>query len=135
MNAVRLCFQVFLESDNRPRFSIPLPPIVSDPIYDKKGTNDLTICKLSDCSATCAGGKEIILLCEKVAKEDINVRFFEQINDKIVWESKGDFNHTNVHKQVAISFKVPAYKTLDIDKPVKVCCPCRCLLGEKFTHK
>jgi Rel/ankyrin family protein len=30
--------------------------------------SDLVICKLSDCSCTVAGGKEIILLCEKVAK-------------------------------------------------------------------
>jgi len=30
--------------------------------------SDLVICKLSECTCTVAGGKEIILLCEKVAK-------------------------------------------------------------------
>jgi hypothetical protein len=30
--------------------------------------SDLVICKLSDCTCSVAGGKEIILLCEKVAK-------------------------------------------------------------------
>ena len=29
---------------------------------------DLTICKLSDCSSPVSGGKEIILLCDKVTK-------------------------------------------------------------------
>lgn len=110
-----------MEGDNAPRFTVPLPPVVSDPIYDKKGTSELVICKMSDCSASVNGGKEIILLCEKVAKEDIKVRFFEENNNGLLeWEAYGEFNHTNVHKQVAISFKVPRYKTIDIDSPVKV---------------
>lgn len=68
LNAVRLCFQVFLESTSkdRPGFTIPLQPVVSDPIYDKKAMSDLVICKLSKPSCSVAGGEEIILLCEKV---------------------------------------------------------------------
>lgn len=117
LNAVRLCFQVFIGGDQPPRFNVPLTPVVSNPIYDKKGTNELIICKMSDCSADVRGGREIILLCEKVAKEDIRVRFYEvDYNDHVTWEAYGDFNHTNVHKQVAISFKVPAYHNLNIDK-------------------
>lgn len=117
LNAVRLCFQAFIGGDNQPRFSVPLAPVVSNPIYDKKGTNELVICKMSDCSADVRGGREIILLCEKVAKEDIRVRFYEvDYNDHVTWEAYGEFNHTNVHKQVAISFKVPAYHNLNIDK-------------------
>lgn len=34
LNAVRLCFQVFL-SDGKGGFSHSLPAVVSDPIYDK----------------------------------------------------------------------------------------------------
>ncbi|XP_037037586.1 embryonic polarity protein dorsal isoform X2 [Bradysia coprophila] len=119
LNAVRLCFQVFLESEQRGRFTVPLSPVVSDPIFDKKAMSDLVICKLSDASCTVAGGKEMILLCEKVAKEDISVRFFEEIDDNIVWEGYGDFQHTNVHKQVAIWFRTPRYKSIDIDQPVR----------------
>lgn len=55
-----------------------MPPVVSDPIYDKKAMSELVICKLSDCSCSVAGGKEIILLCEKVARDDIAVSFFEE---------------------------------------------------------
>ena len=82
--------------------------------------SDLVICKLSDCSCTVAGGKEIILLCEKVAKEDISVRFYEERDGDVSWEANGDFQHTNVHKQVAIAFRTPRYKTLEIEHPTKV---------------
>jgi len=34
LNAVRLCFQVFLEGPERGQFKIPLKPAVSEPIYD-----------------------------------------------------------------------------------------------------
>jgi hypothetical protein len=35
LNAVRLCFQVFIEDGEREKFTYPLTPVVSDPIYDK----------------------------------------------------------------------------------------------------
>lgn len=66
LNAVRLCFQVFLKDPEGHNFNIPLEPVVSEPIYDKKAMSDLVICKLSKPSCNVAGGEEIILLCEKV---------------------------------------------------------------------
>ncbi|XP_053696927.1 embryonic polarity protein dorsal isoform X2 [Sabethes cyaneus] len=120
LNAVRLCFQVFLEGQQRGRFTEPLQPVVSDIIYDKKAMSDLVICKLSDITASVAGGKEIILLCEKVAKEDISVRFYEEQHGKILWEDIGEFQHTNVHKQVAICFRTPRYRTIEVEHSVMV---------------
>lgn len=120
LNAVRLCFQVFLEGQQRGRFTEPLQPVYSDVIYDKKAMSDLVICKLSDIAAPVAGGKEIILLCEKVAKEDISVRFYEEQNGKILWDELGEFQHTNVHKQVAICFRTPRYRTLEVEHSVNV---------------
>lgn len=35
LNALRLCFQVFLEGSEKGKFTFPLKPQVSDPIYDK----------------------------------------------------------------------------------------------------
>lgn len=35
LNVVRLCFQVFIEGAEKDKFTVPLPPVVSDPIYDK----------------------------------------------------------------------------------------------------
>ena len=49
------------------------------------------------------------------------MRFFEERQGAIVWEGFGDFQHSNVHKQVAISFKTPKYRTLDIEQSIKVC--------------
>ena len=39
LNAVRLCFQVFLEGSEKGAFTYALRPVVSDPIYDKSGYN------------------------------------------------------------------------------------------------
>ncbi|KAK9876647.1 hypothetical protein WA026_014024 [Henosepilachna vigintioctopunctata] len=120
LNAVRLCFQVFLEGDKPGKFTVPLIPVVSEPIFDKKATADLIIVKLSDCNSYVDGGrKDIILLCEKVAKEDIQIRFFEEKDGILVWEGYGDFQANQVHKQTAIWFKTPKYRTLEITEPVK----------------
>lgn len=116
LNAVRLCFQVFVVGKSG-KPDVPLSPVVSDPIFDKKAMSDLVISELCSCSSPAEGGKNIILLCEKVAKEDIEIRFFEENTG---WEAKGDFMLTNVHKQTAIKFRTPRYRTLDIEKPVPV---------------
>lgn len=55
-----------------------------------------------------------------MAKEDISVRFYEEIDGQVVWEGLGDFTHTNVHKQVAISFRTPRYRDINVKDPVKV---------------
>ncbi|XP_076250949.1 embryonic polarity protein dorsal-like isoform X1 [Rhynchophorus ferrugineus] len=121
LNAVRLCFQVFLQGDCTNKYNVPLDPVVSDIIYDKKAMSDLSIVKLSDCVSYVDGGrKDIILLCEKVAKEDIEIHFYELENDKKVWEAKADFQPSQVHKQHAIWFRTPRYKKLDVTEPVKV---------------
>ncbi|KAK2580700.1 hypothetical protein KPH14_011330 [Odynerus spinipes] len=120
LNAVRLCFQVFLEGTQKGKFNVPLPPVVSDPIFDKKAMSDLVICKLSHCSASVGGGMEMILLCEKVAKEDIQVRFFEEKDGRVYWEGFGDFQPSHVHKQTAIAFRTPSYCMQQIEQPVNV---------------
>nr|AFI98401.1 Dorsal [Delia antiqua] len=120
LNSVRLCFQVFMESDQKGRFTQPLPPVVSEPIFDKKAMSDLVICRLCSCSASVLGNTQIILLCEKVAKEDISVRFYEEKNGQTIWEALGEFQHTDVHKQTAIAFKTPRYRKIDITEPAKV---------------
>lgn len=38
--------------------------------------SDLVICRLSDGSASVVGGREIILLCEKVTKGKIKFKFY-----------------------------------------------------------
>ncbi|XP_015172824.1 PREDICTED: embryonic polarity protein dorsal-like isoform X3 [Polistes dominula] len=120
LNAVRLCFQVFLEGTRKGKFTHPLQPVVSDPIFDKKAMSDLSINHLSHNRAPSCGGMKMILLCEKVAKEDIQVRFFEEKNGHVIWEGYGDFAPTDVHKQTAIVFKTPSFRLLQIEEPVQI---------------
>ena len=61
---------------------------------------------MSDNSAPAEGGKKVIILCEKVSKEDIKVRFFDYSG----WEEWAEFGASGVHKQYAISLTVPRYR-------------------------
>lgn len=118
LNCVRLCFQVFLEGSEKGAFTFALKPVVSDPIYDKKARSDLTICRMTDCSASVAGGKEILLFCEKVTKDDIQVRLYEEKGGHAVWEGFGDFQPSDVHKQYGICFRTPRYHNLEAEEIV-----------------
>ncbi|XP_076296725.1 embryonic polarity protein dorsal-like isoform X2 [Lasioglossum baleicum] len=120
LNAVRLCFQVFIEGSRKGKFSVALPAVVSDPIFDKKAMSDLVISELSHHNAPVTGGMKMILLCEKIAKEDIQVRFFEEKDGQMVWEGFGDFQPSRVHKQTAITFFTPTYRGQTVDQAVQV---------------
>ncbi|KAG1929967.1 proto-oncogene c-Rel [Pimephales promelas] len=116
LNVVRLCFQIYLQ-DETGMYNTMLPPIVSNPIYDNRAPNtaELRICRVNKNSGSVKGGDEIFLLCDKVQKDDIEVRFFTQN-----WEAKGAFSQADVHRQVAIVFKTPAYCDTTITAPVTV---------------
>lgn len=121
LNAVRLCFQVFLEGSQPGKFTVPLHPIVSDIIYDRKAMSDLTITKLSHTCAPMSGGLEMILLCDKVAKDDIEVWFEEERDGQTVWKERAELLPNGVHKQVAICFRTPRYRDpIMADVPVDV---------------
>ena len=82
---------------------------------------ELIITKLSHYSAPCTGGKEIILLCDRVAKDDIQVRFYHETPEcALIWEAYGEFLPNDVHKQVAISLRTPKYYDEQIQQPVTV---------------
>ena len=69
---------------------------------------------MSDNTAPAEGGKKIIILCEKVSKEDIKVRFFDYNG----WEEWAD--PAGVHKQHAISLTAPRYSDPGITEAVRV---------------
>ncbi|BFZ11484.1 hypothetical protein BsWGS_14523 [Bradybaena similaris] len=120
LNVVRLCFQVFLPNEQG-KVTRVVPPVVSQPIHDKKSSKDLVICRVDKSSGKARGGDEVFLLCDKVNKEDIKIRLFEE-NDQgnTIWEDFGDFGQGDVHRQYAIVFRTPAYHSQDITKPVEV---------------
>eukprot|EP00076_Gallus_gallus_P035508 XP_025001046.1 transcription factor p65 isoform X1 [Gallus gallus] len=114
LSAVRLCFQVWV---NGPGGLCPLPPVLSQPIYDNRApsTAELRICRVNRNSGSCQGGDEIFLLCDKVQKEDIEVRFWAE-----GWEAKGSFAAADVHRQVAIVFRTPPFRERSLRHPVTV---------------
>ncbi|MED6256759.1 hypothetical protein ATANTOWER_017365 [Ataeniobius toweri] len=115
LNSVRLCFQASITLPTGELFS--LEPVVSQPIFDNRAPNtaELKICRVNRNSGSCKGGDEIFLLCDKVQKEDIEVRFFQDS-----WEGKGTFSQADVHRQVAIVFRTPPYRDTNLNEPIKV---------------
>ncbi|XP_072278864.1 putative transcription factor p65 homolog, partial [Pyxicephalus adspersus] len=115
LNTVCLCFQVYIREPTGGL--IPLSFVVSHPIYDNRAPNtaELKICRVNKNSGSCSGGDEIFLLCDKVQKEDIEVVF--ALGN---WEARGSFSQADVHRQVAIVFRTPAYHDQQIHEPVKV---------------
>ncbi|KAK0152454.1 Nuclear factor NF-kappa-B p100 subunit [Merluccius polli] len=120
LNIVRLKFTAYLQDSNG-GFTRALKPVVSNPIYDSKSPNASNL-KISRMDKTCGsvlGGEEIFLLCDKVQKDDIEIRFYEE-DEEGAWEAFGDFSPTDVHKQYAIVFRTPPYHSAEIQRPVTV---------------
>lgn len=115
LNSVRLCFQASITLPSGELLT--LEPVVSQPIFDNRAPNtaELKICRVNRNSGSCRGGDEIFLLCDKVQKEDIEVRFFQDS-----WEGKGTFSQADVHRQVAIVFRTPPYRDTNLSEPIKV---------------
>jgi len=118
LNAVRLCFQAFLENPETPgKFTRVVPPVCSKPIFDAKAKKELQIMDMSENTAPAEGGKKLIILCERVSRDDIKVRFFQ---DSTGWEAYGEFKPEDVHKQYAISLMVPTYMDGNISENQQV---------------
>nr|XP_008112430.1 PREDICTED: LOW QUALITY PROTEIN: nuclear factor NF-kappa-B p100 subunit [Anolis carolinensis] len=119
LSIVRLRFSAYLRDSNG-NFTLALKPVVSDPIHDSKspGASNLKISRMDKTAGSVRGGDEVYLLCDKVQKDDIEVRFYE--DDENGWQAFGDFSPTDVHKQYAIVFRTPPYHKTQIDRPVTV---------------
>ncbi|XP_011307645.1 embryonic polarity protein dorsal isoform X1 [Fopius arisanus] len=119
LNAVRLCFQVFTEHpETRKPQAVCLA--VSEPIFDKKRFNVLEICRLTTHTASMAGGTELTMLCKKVAKSDIQVRFYEEKGGRVVWQAFADPKYLHFFKQISIKLRTPAYHDVDFPRPVPI---------------
>ncbi|XP_015228769.1 PREDICTED: nuclear factor NF-kappa-B p105 subunit isoform X1 [Cyprinodon variegatus] len=121
LSVVRLMFTAFLP-DSDGGFSRRLEPVVSEPIYDSKAPNasNLKIVRMDRTAGCVTGGEEVYLLCDKVQKDDIQVRFYEEDESGLIWEALGDFSPTDVHRQFAIVFKTPKYRDQNLQKPTSV---------------
>uniref|UniRef100_A0A8C5R8E9 Nuclear factor kappa B subunit 2 n=1 Tax=Leptobrachium leishanense TaxID=445787 RepID=A0A8C5R8E9_9ANUR len=119
LSIVRLRFTAYLP-DSTGAYTLPLKPVISNPIHDSKspGASNLRISRMDKTAGSVKGGDEVYLLCDKVQKDDIEVRFYE--DDENSWEDLGVFAPTDVHKQYAIVFRTPPYRQQKIDRPVTV---------------
>ncbi|XP_061210906.1 transcription factor p65-like isoform X1 [Neopsephotus bourkii] len=115
LSSVRLCFQVWVRGAGGGW--LPLPPRRSQPVYDNRAPSaaELRICRVNRNCGSCRGGDEIFLLCDKVQKEDIEVRFWAE-----GWEARGSFAQADVHRQVAIVFRTPAFRDPGLRQPHSV---------------
>ncbi|KFQ45890.1 Nuclear factor NF-kappa-B p105 subunit, partial [Nestor notabilis] len=82
--------------------------------------SNLKIVRMDRTAGCVTGGEEIYLLCDKVQKDDIQIRFYEEDENGGMWEGFGDFSPTDVHRQFAIVFKTPKYRDVNITKPASV---------------
>ncbi|XP_040572301.1 embryonic polarity protein dorsal [Lepeophtheirus salmonis] len=113
---LRLCFQAFLKRESS---YIPLCPVVSNIIADSRAHAIPKIHDISDDWSYTDGGKKIIILTNKVYKDDIEVHFTnESEGRRESWHAKGI--SLSVHKQHALSFLTPPYKDEELTHPVTV---------------
>ncbi|XP_077506233.1 nuclear factor NF-kappa-B family member relish isoform X2 [Amblyomma americanum] len=118
LNLVRICFTA--ECCERGVWK-PLCVAYSNPVANSKA-GKLRITKANRKSGSCLGGDEVWILCEKINKKDILIKFFEEDEEtrERTWEAPATFQESDVHYQVAIVFKTPAYRDTNLQRQVPV---------------
>lgn len=78
--------------------------------------NNLRILRSSRIYGRMEGGDEIILLTSFIDPTDIQVEFFQLINDiEIKWRSLAILNKIDIHGNCSLVFRTPAYKLSDVE--------------------
>ncbi|MGH0156836.1 UNVERIFIED_CONTAM: hypothetical protein FKN15_040649 [Acipenser sinensis] len=99
---------------------LPTEGRVPRELTEAPNASNLKIVRMDRTAGCVTGGEEVYLLCDKVQKDDIQVRFYEEDETGGYWEAFGDFSPTDVHRQFAIVFKTPKYRDLNLQKPTSV---------------
>nr|XP_015927575.2 uncharacterized protein LOC107454790 isoform X2 [Parasteatoda tepidariorum] len=118
LNSGILCFEAFYCKDERQPVC---QKILSQPIYNQKAgvSEDLRIRQLSKCSGLTKGNEDIILLCDKVHKDDVEVIFSCLCVD---WSARAHLNPADFHYQFAIPIKTPRFpKNYEQEVSIKLC--------------
>lgn len=116
LNCIRLCYEVFLV-DNNQQLTKVLKPVVTQMVFNKKSYLSLEIRRLSKSSARARGEDELFILCDKVDKNDISVRFFATLNNGTEWEGYGNFTPLDVHNGCAVVCKTPTFPSKNLLHP------------------
>ncbi|XP_037071872.1 nuclear factor NF-kappa-B p100 subunit-like [Pollicipes pollicipes] len=121
MNRVCLRFRALFQNPHTMEYEEICAPVFSDAIYNGKSaqTGELKIVQLSEAYSPCTGNKEIWLLVERVRKNDIKVRVYEENEEHCeIWCDYGRV--IKCHHQYAIIFQTPPYRNKDLPSPVRV---------------
>eukprot|EP00092_Neocalanus_flemingeri_P002506 GFUD01002682.1.p1 GENE.GFUD01002682.1~~GFUD01002682.1.p1 ORF type:complete len:303 (+),score=89.17 GFUD01002682.1:196-1104(+) len=107
LTAIKLCFQVFLENPQQPgKFTEILKPVCSKVICTLSENYLLKIKSISDIFTPVAGGKKMIILCEKINPDDIAVRFYDgDLGNP--WQAM--VQPSLVHKDCALVLRTPQF--------------------------
>lgn len=89
------------------------------PIFDAQCKKKLQIIDISPNTATVDGGEKIIILCERVARDDIKVKFYDT-DPGTHWEEWVHLQVSSVHNQYAITLKTPRYDDQNISERKRV---------------
>lgn len=118
LNLVRICFTAECCEEGVWK---PLCVAYSNPVANSKA-GKLRITKANRKSGSCKGGDEVWILCEKINKKDIQIKFFEENQEtkERTWEAPATFQESDVHYQVAIVFKTPPYRDTNLQHQVPV---------------
>lgn len=118
LNLVRICFTAECCEEGVWK---PLCVAYSNPVANSKA-GKLRITKANRKSGSCKGGDEVWILCEKINKKDIQIKFFEENEEtkERTWEEAATFQESDVHYQVAIVFKTPPYRDTNLQQQVTV---------------
>lgn len=60
----------------------------------------------------------VVLFYHFLLTDDIEIIFYEEKDNEIIWTGYGEFSPHDVHHKVAISFKTPAYKTQNVREKI-----------------
>ncbi|XP_014230861.1 nuclear factor NF-kappa-B p110 subunit-like [Trichogramma pretiosum] len=122
VNSACLSFQGFYYGPNNILYPL------TDRIYSQSvnnsrnaSTGKLKIYRSSKSTGSTLGDEEVWLLVQKVEKTNIKIKFLEVDYDgEPTWQADGKFSESDVHHQVLIIFRTPAYKNKNIIEPKKV---------------
>ncbi|XP_071956065.1 uncharacterized protein [Antedon mediterranea] len=110
LTVVCLCFQVYLVQEAGE--TVPLAPVVSQPIFDK---NYPAVIQIDRRTGFARGGDKVFILCSKIQRDDIAVKFFDAD-----WSEFAQVNPSDIHRRVAIVCTTPPYKDGNITEPKQV---------------
>ena len=112
-----LSLQVFIEKPGSDgRCTDQLAPVCSRTIFSTRVMSQLQILEMSDNTSTVTGGKKVILVVERVCREDIKIR----LSDGAGWEGWAEFGEGDVYKHCAVTFRTPPYSHTNIAQPVRL---------------